>query len=406
MMKKKETGVYQLENGNWEYRFTITKGGKKNHYRKRKDDNGNVFRTQTQAKRARTEAIKKYRQSECLSVRSSLGMVTVRQVYEEYCETGRYDKAYTTIKKQDSLWKNHICDKFGDRYIDDITVAEINDYLSYLYYNEGRAYGYVEAFLKMFYLIFGQAYSRDYLDSEIYSKLCLNKGTKIHMPKRKTDDENDVVTFSKKEIRILDDYFSGSNGETAYYLGKFSGLRINECYGLKWDNVDVENGVIIIDRQMQYQNGLIKLVPLKTRNAKRTIYMNDVLQKYFTVLLKNRGNAEQNMSEVRLQNQTFITDVDGQIISSLQLVNTLDNGKIQTVNSMKYHTRRLKEICDISFKFHYLRHTYGTAMADMNTPMHLLCNQMGHSSSKVTERYYISMSKTGIEILRDNLNKL
>ena len=73
---------------------------------------------------------------------------------------------------------------------------------------------------------------------------------------------------------------------------------------------------------------------------------------------------------------------------------------------MKYHTRKIKENQDITFKFHYLRHTYGTTMADMNTPSHLLCNQMGHSSVKVTERYYISMSKTGIEILRDNLNKL
>ena len=82
----------------------------------------------------------------------------------------------------------------------------------------------------------------------------------------------------------------------------------------------------------------------------------------------------------RLQNQTFITDIDGQMISSLELVNTVDNGKIQTVNSMKYHTRRLKEIHNLTFKFHYLRHTYGTAMADMNTPTHLLCNQMGHSS--------------------------
>ena len=185
-MKTKETGVYQLENGNWEYRFTITKNGKKTHYRKRKDESGNVFKTQSQAKRARTSAIKKLRQEESSQTHRSIGTATVRQVFEEYCETGRFDKAYTTIKKQDSLWKNHLSEKFGDRYIDDLTVAEINDYLSYLYYNEGRAYGYVEAFLKMFYLIFGQAYSRDYLDIDNYSKLCLNKGTKIHMPKMKT----------------------------------------------------------------------------------------------------------------------------------------------------------------------------------------------------------------------------
>lgn len=405
-MKNKETGVFQLENGNWEYRFTITKNGKKTHYRKRKDENGNELKTQSQAKRARTAAIKKQKQEESLYYRRPDKTKTVSQVFEEYCETGRFDKAYATIKKQDSLWRNHICEKFGERYVDDISVAEINDYLAHLYYNEGRAYGYVEAFLKMFYLIFGQAYSRDYLDGEIYSKLCLNKGSRIHMPKMKTDDENDVVTFNREELKCLDEHFSGSNGETAYYLGRYCGLRINECYGLKWANVDVESGTIIIDRQMQYQEGLIKLVSLKTRNAKRTIYMNSVLKEYFMRLLELKERAEQNLSAVRRQNQTFITDLDGQPISSLELVNTTENGKIQTVNSMKYHTRMVKEKYDITFKFHYLRHTYGTTMADMNTPTHLLCNQMGHSSSKVTERYYISMSKTGVEILRDNLNRL
>ena len=405
-MKPKETGVYQLKNGKWEYRFSITKNGEKMYHRKRKDENGNVFKTQSQAKKARAAALKKLSQDDPAFMRRSLKNATVSQVFNEYCETGRFDKAYSTIKKQDSLWKNHLCERFGDRYIDDISVAEVNDYLSHLYYNEGRAYGYVEAFLKMFYLIFGQAYSRDYLDGEVYSKLCLNKGTKIHMPKKKVDDEDDVIVFSKDELKILDEHFSGGNAEMAYYLGRYCGLRINECYGLKWENVDIESGTITIDRQMQYQDGLIKLVPLKTRNAKRTIYMNDVLKKYFIKLAEMRAAAEENMRAVRQQNQTFITDLDGTKISSLGLVNTTENGKIQTVNSMKYHSRTLKEKHNINFKFHFLRHTYGTAMADMNTPTHLLCNQMGHSSVNVTERYYISMSKTGVDILRGNLNRL
>lgn len=405
-MSNKEIGVYQLENGNWEYRFAVTKNGKKTNYRKRKDENGNVFKTQAQAKRARAAALKKLKKEEPALMNRAFGTATVRKVYEEYCETGRFDKAYSTIKKQDSLWRNHLSEKFGDRYIDDISVAEVNDYLAYLYYNEGRAYGYVEAFLKMFYLIFGQAYSRNYLDGELYSKLCLNKGTKIHMPKMKIDDENDVVVFTKDELQFLDEYFSGGNAETAYLLGRYCGLRINECYGLRWENIDLESGIITIDRQMQYQDGLIKLVSLKTRNAKRTIYMNDVLKQYFIKLSEMRANAEETIRAVRQQNQTFITDLDGSKISSLGLVNTTENGKIQTVNSMKYHSRTLKEKHKINFKFHFLRHTYGTAMADMNTPTHLLCNQMGHSSVKVTERYYISMSKTGIGILRENLNRL
>ena len=64
--------------------------------------------------------------------------------------------------------------------------------LSFLYYQEDRAYSYVESFLKMFYLIFGQAYSRNYLDVDAYNTLCVNKNTKIHMPKRKIDEDDEM----------------------------------------------------------------------------------------------------------------------------------------------------------------------------------------------------------------------
>jgi len=43
----------------------------------------------------------------------------------------------------------------------------------------------------------------------------------------------------------------------------------------------------------------------------------------------------------------------------------LYDGKIQTVNSMKYPTREIKHNLHIEFKYHYLRHTYGTFMAEM-----------------------------------------
>ena len=93
------------------------------------------------------------------------------------------------------------------------------------------------------------------------------------------------------------------------------------------------------------------------------------------------------------------------MISSLELVNTLPNGKIQTVNSMKYHSRLLQAEHNINFKYHYLRHTYGTRLADLNTPLHLLCNQMGHSGSRVTQKYYLAISEDGIQELVSNLEK-
>ncbi len=403
MAKQSNTGIYQLPNGNWAYRFTQTVNGKRHNHKSVKDENGEPMRSQKAAIRARQLAIMA---AEARKNEKPRRRVTFAEVYQEYCDKGRSGKAYTTIRKQDSLWKNHLSSKFGARFIDTISVAEVNDYLSELYYTEGRAYRYVEGFLKMFYLIFGQAYSRDYLNVDTYNKLCVNKDTRISMPKMRIDEDTDIVAYSREQIELLDNYFCGTNAETAYMLGRWCGLRINECYGLKWGNIDLRRGTITIDRQMQYQEGLIKLVSLKTRNARRTIYMSAKLKEYLRHLKQENRSQAAALAAQRAQNQTFITDIDGQQISSLELVNCLPNGKIQTVNSMKYHSRTIKSELGINFKYHHLRHTYGTRLAEMNTPTHILCNQMGHASGKVTERYYLAVSKPGIDVLTRNLNAM
>ena len=398
------SGVYQLENGLWAYRFIIKVDGKQITSRKTTDEFGNKLRTKKQAVKAREAAIMQAHLEQ--ERKHKISRRTVEEVYNEYCEKGRSDRAYMTIRKQDCLWRNHIQERFGKRYIDEISVAEINDYLAELYHKDGYAYRYTESFLKMFYLIFGQAYSRDYLDVDSYNKLCLNKDTKIHMPKLKADDDTDIVAFTREEMKMLDEYFKGTNAETAYLLGMYCGLRINEAYGLKWDHVDLEAGTILIDRQQQYQDSLIKLVPVKTRNGNRTLYLSDKLKVYFQELAARRAMDAIKYAAVREQEQRFIEDLDGKKISSTELVNCLPDGTIQTVNSMKYPTREIKEKHGIDFKYHYLRHTFGTRMAEMNTPEHLLLAQMGHGNIHVTQRYYLAVSKSGVDVLKENLNKL
>ncbi len=406
MSKSEYAGVYQLDNGHWAYRYAIVINGKRKEAKKLKNETGNPFKTAKQAAKARELAIAQERAKSLLPPEKKIIRKIVSEVYQEYCENGRSGKAYTTIKKQDSLWKNHLEKRFGKKYIDDITVAEVQDYLEELYYIDNRAYSYTESSLKMFYLIFGQAYSRNYLDVDSYHRLCVNKDSKIHMPKQKIDEETDIVYFNPEQMQQLDDHFQGTNAETAYLLGKYCGLRINECYSLKWSNIDIKNGIITIDRQMQYQDGLMKLVSPKTKNAKRKIYMCSNLKKYLKKLMRQQDDYKKELSLQRQQNQTFIQDLDGQQISSLELVNSLPNGKIQTVNSMKYHSRTLQSKYDIPFKYHYLRHTYGTRLAELNTPEHLLCNQMGHSNSQVTHKYYIAISEKGIDALLKNLEKM
>lgn len=404
MSKTEQTGTFKLPNGMWGFRYTLIINEKRKDVKRTKDDFGNPFKTEKAALKAREVAIiKEHTERNQKPVKKRM---TVAEVYDEYCETGRYDKAYGTMRKQDSLWKNHISNEFGKRFVDDISVSDVVDYLSRLYYEEDRAYRYVESFLKMFYLIFGQAYSRNYLDVDIYNTLCVNKNTKIRMPKMKINEDDEIVTFSQDDMVKLDEYFKGTNAETAYLIGKYCGLRINECYGLKWNDIDFENECIHIERQMQYQEGIIKLTQLKTRNARRTVYMNSKLKDYLLKLNQDRDENQLKNTRVITQNQTSIIDTNDKTISSIVLVNSLSNGKIQTVNSMKYHAQKIREQLGIHFKYHYLRHTYGTRLAEQNMPTHLLCNQMGHSSGKVAEKYYIAMSKQGVDIIKSKVERI
>ena len=63
------------------------------------------------------------------------------------------------------------------RNVNDMVIEYEKDYLEELYYIDNRAYTYTESFLKMFYLILGQAYSRGYIDLMYYDRLCKNKET-------------------------------------------------------------------------------------------------------------------------------------------------------------------------------------------------------------------------------------
>lgn len=56
-----------------------------------------------------------------------------------------------------------------------------------------------------------------------------------------------------------------------YYLDLATGLRRGELLGLKWEDVNLEQGIIHVRRQVARINGEVKEVPLKTKNSYRSI---------------------------------------------------------------------------------------------------------------------------------------
>ena len=77
-----------------------------------------------------------------------------------------------------------------------------------------------------------------------------------------------------------------------YYLDLATGLRRGELLGLKWTDIDLDRGVLKIQRAISRQNGKVVEAPLKTKNAYRTLPLSaDAID----VLMQQRrktGNSE------------------------------------------------------------------------------------------------------------------
>ena len=133
---KNDSGVRQLKNGFWAYRFSISVGGRAFNQRGSTDLDGNILRTKQDAIKARKKAIKMAQLAPLLPEKKPEPIKrTMRDVFKEYREKGCSDRAYATIRKQDSLWKNHLDAAhldaaFGDRIIDEIPTADVVDYLA------------------------------------------------------------------------------------------------------------------------------------------------------------------------------------------------------------------------------------------------------------------------------------
>ena len=122
-MAANSTGVYQKDNGLWEYRFVMMVDGKQVNKKKSTDAFGNKLKTKRDAIKAREAAMAAARSG--VEEKPKVRRRTFRDVYEEYCEKGRTDRAYQTIRKQESLWENHLLERFGSRYVHEISVAEV-----------------------------------------------------------------------------------------------------------------------------------------------------------------------------------------------------------------------------------------------------------------------------------------
>ena len=151
--------------------------------------------------------------------------------------------------------------------------------------------------------------------------------------------------------------------------------------------------------------GVFNLGPVKTLKSVRTIDIPEVLWQHLDAKYTDYNDVKETDA---YRNTEIVLDktkkgVVTKIIGG-DFINRKENGELLTINSIKYWSKTIKAETAIDFKFHSLRKTHATMMANANTPALELMNRLGHRKYDTTLSYYVNNNLLAREQLKFNIN--
>ena len=239
------------------------------------------------------------------------------------------------------------CKSHNIKMVQDIKKYNIDDFLSYVSGTKSdNSYNLVLRNLKKVWKTLSDTY---YLDDDIF------KGYKIRdvksTPKRNlTNDEMDRLMM----------YLNDADKETKiyWYLGIFCGMRRIDAKNLKWENVDLEKGIIRYKPQKTIRHDTTATIPIHD-HLKQAIMALDKTSDY---LLPTFAALKIDAVKVRISN----------VFKKLDIKVKDDNGNLVV-------------------GFHSLRHSFISRLIDNATPITTVAQMVGHTKTnayRMTLGYY------------------
>jgi len=184
--------------------------------------------------------------------------------------------------------------------------------------------------------------------------------------------QNDINVFTETEYDRLKTYLAIGldNKKLGIVVAMLTGIRIGELCALKWDNIDLNNGIITIDKTMQR----IK-VTADMGKAKTKIIIDSPKSIASMRAIPIPSTLHRKLEEFQASDSTYL------------LTNTTDYIEPRIYQR---HFKNYLEACNIKDKnFHALRHTFATRAISKEMDIKTLSILLGHTDVGFTMKRYV-----------------
>ena len=294
---------------------------------------------------------------------------TFNQVFEIWKNNYELTVKESTFVKVMSQYEFHILPIFGSKYIDSISVIDIQNYAN----DKVNEFVNYRNLITNISRIFDYAVNIGLIDA--------NPTKRISIPKRKISvgDNKKQNYYTKIELKQFLDL---SRKQQPYYIYAFfqllaySGCRKGEILGLQWRSVSFkDNHINIIQTLASGKDNRLYLEQPKTKHSKRIVS----LDKQTMEVLKHWKKEQRKM----MFQLGYNTMNDEQLVFS-----NIENSFLQVSKPRKWmlqtiHKNNLKEI-----SIHGFRHTHATLLLEAGVSPKVISERLGHSSIQITLDLY------------------
>jgi integrase len=358
----------------WEYRISFVD----RRTGKQKETSKGGFKTKKEAQVAATEAESKINYYGF----SENGTERIDKYFTEWLEV--YKKPYVkpiTYSVQERNVRLNILPRWGNYQLRDITRAEYQKWI-----NELREH-YSEGTVRRIHSIMSSAMVDAVHEFNIMRE---NPIQKIKIPKD-IEKSNKVSFFTKEQLDVFLEATIAPMKNAKYqhsiqYYALFTlmartGLRIGETLSLTWDDINLENRTLTVNKTLVYPlNSTPYLSTPKSKMSERVIKLDD-----HTIKIIKRHKV--NQKEVILRYENYKPTEQNIIFHQ-------HDGRWLRTNVVRdYFKAVCKRVNLPILSPHALRHTHAVHLLEAGANIKYVSERLGHASVKVTADTYLHVTK-------------